>query len=160
MKMKKYLKKKNQLRYYKFSDWLKIYSYFKTCQEKVRKNQKNRTKTKKKMVSQGFKLKNINKTRNCFVEEIEHNELMSNKHRKVCATLNYIASFLFLASAVTGCISSSVFASLLGIPIGIISSRRWLKIWVITAEIKMHKLIFQKNKIMESMIKWCIVSKI
>ena len=76
------------------------------------------------MVSQGFKLKNINKTRNCFVEEIEHNELMSNKHRKVCATLNYIASFLFLGSAVTGCISSSVFASLLGIPIGIISSRR------------------------------------
>ena len=39
----------------------------------------------------------------------------------VCSTLNYIEYFLILASATTS-ISMSVFASLLGIPIGIASS--------------------------------------
>ena len=46
---------------------------------------------------------------------------MSRKHKKVGTTLNYIEYFLILASATT-CISISVFASLLGIPIGITSS--------------------------------------
>ena len=40
----------------------------------------------------------------------------------MCITVNYIAHFLILASVVTGCISISAFASLLGIPIGIRSS--------------------------------------
>ena len=44
--------------------------------------------------SQEFKLKNIGETRNCFLEEIEQNELMSRKHKKVCTTLNYIEHFL------------------------------------------------------------------
>ena len=40
---------------------------------------------------QEFRLKNIEiirKTRNYFLEEIEKNELMGKKHKKVCATLN------------------------------------------------------------------------
>ena len=53
---------------------------------------------------------------------------MSNKHKKACTTLNYIESFLILASAVTGCISISAFASLLGIPTGIMTSAMGLKI--------------------------------
>ena len=53
---------------------------------------------------------------------IKQNELTSKKHRKVYMTLNYIEHFLILASAVTGCISISVFASLFGIPIGTTSS--------------------------------------
>ena len=73
-------------------------------------------------MSQEFRLKNINETRNYFHEEIEQNELMSRKHEKVCTTLNYIEHFLILASAITGCISISAFASLLGIPIEITSS--------------------------------------
>ena len=52
---------------------------------------------------------------------------MSNKHKKACTTLHYIKLFLILASTVTGCISYSVFASLLGIPIGITSSSIGLK---------------------------------
>ena len=64
-------------------------------------------------------MKNIDETRNYFVEEIEQNELMSGKLKKVCTTLNYIEHFLILASTITGCISISAFASLLGIPIGI-----------------------------------------
>ena len=53
---------------------------------------------------------------------------MSRKHKKVCATLNYIEQFLILASAVTGCISISAFASLLIIPIKITSTVIGLKI--------------------------------
>ena len=47
---------------------------------------------------------------------------MSKKHKKVCTTLNYIERFPILASAITGCVSVSNFASLVGIPIGITSS--------------------------------------
>ena len=53
---------------------------------------------------------------------------MSKKHEKVCSTLDYIKRFLALASTITGCISISAFASLLGIPIGITSSAMGLKI--------------------------------
>ena len=41
-------------------------------------------------ISQEFRFKNINETRNYFLEEIEQNELTSKKHKKICATLNYI----------------------------------------------------------------------
>ena len=56
------------------------------------------------------------------MEEIEQNELMNRMHRKVCTTLNYIEHFLILASSITGGVSISAFASLIGIPIGITSS--------------------------------------
>ena len=68
-----------------------------------------------------FRLKNINETRNLFLEEIKYNELMSRKYKKVCATLNYIEHFLILASTITGCISIFAFASLIAVPIGITS---------------------------------------
>ena len=46
-------------------------------------------------ISQKFRLKNVEETRNYFFEEIEQNELMSNKHKNVSTTLNYIEHFLF-----------------------------------------------------------------
>ena len=64
----------------------------------------------------------------------------------VCTFLNYIEHFLILGSTVTGCVSISVFASLVGIPIGITSSAIGLKIFVITAAIKKYKLIIKKKK--------------
>ena len=79
-------------------------------------------------ISQEFRLKNINETRNYFIEEINQNELVNKKHRKVCIVLNYIEHFLILVSTVTGCDSISAFASLVGIPIGIKSSAVGLKI--------------------------------
>ena len=45
-------------------------------------------------ISQEFRLKNIDKTRNYFLEEIKQNELMSRKHKKVCTTLKYVEDFL------------------------------------------------------------------
>ena len=49
-------------------------------------------------ISQEFRLKNIDETRNYLIEEINRNELMSKKHEKVCTSLNHIEHFLILAS--------------------------------------------------------------
>ena len=40
--------------------------------------------------SQEFRLKNIDETRNYLFEEINRNDLMSKKYKKVCRVLNYI----------------------------------------------------------------------
>ena len=97
-------------------------------------------------ISREFRLEYIDETKHYFLEEIEQNELMSKKHKKVCATLNYIEHFLVLASTITGCISISAFASLLCISIEITSSAIRLKICAVTAGIKKFKSIIKKNK--------------
>ena len=76
-------------------------------------------------ISQKFRLKNRDETRNCLVEEIKQ---MSKNHKKVCTALNHIEHFLTLASTITGCISD--FAFFIGIPIEITSSAIGLKILV------------------------------
>ena len=81
-----------------------------------------------KTVRQEFRLKIMDETRNYFLEEIEQNELISRKHKKICTDLIYIEHFLILASTITGCISISSFASLLAIPIGITSPAIGLKL--------------------------------
>ena len=87
-------------------------------------------------ISQEFRLKNIDESRNYFLGEIKQNESMSKKQKKGCAVLNYIENFLILASTITGCISISAFASLNGIPIGITSSAIGLRICAINAGVK------------------------
>ena len=52
---------------------------------------------------------------------------MSRRHKKVCATLNYIEHVLTLAFTITRCTSISTFDSLIGIPIGIMNSAIGLK---------------------------------
>ena len=52
-------------------------------------------------ISQEFRLKNIDGSRNYFVEEIEQNELISQEHKKAFTTLNYIERFLILDSVVS-----------------------------------------------------------
>ena len=53
---------------------------------------------------------------NYFLEEIEQNKLMHEKHKKVCIiTLSYIEHVLILVSKITRCISISVFVSLFGV---------------------------------------------
>ena len=93
-------------------------------------------------ISQEFRLKNLDETKNYFLEEIKQNELMSKKHKKVCTTLDYIEHFLILASTINGCISVSAFSSLIGISIGITSSGIGLK----TAGIKKYESIIKKKK--------------
>ena len=72
--------------------------------------------------------------------------MICRKQKKVCTTLNYIENFLILASTITGCISISAFASLLGIPVGITSSAIGLKICAIAAGIKKYKSLIKKKK--------------
>ena len=97
-------------------------------------------------IIQEFRLRYIDETRSYFIEEINRNELISKKHKKVCATLDYVEHFLIVRSAITGCVSISAFASLVGIPIGITSSAVGLEICMITAAIKKHKSIIKKQK--------------
>ena len=87
-------------------------------------------------VSQDFRMKNIDKTKNYLVEKINQSKLMSKKHKKVYRVFNYIKSLLLLISAVSGCIFNSAFGSLVGTPMGITSSSIGLKICAITAGIK------------------------
>ena len=61
---------------------------------------------------------------------------MSKKRKNFCTVLNYIEQLLILASAVTGCVSISDFASVAGISIAIMSSVIGLKICAITVGIK------------------------
>ena len=126
---------------------MKIYNYFKNTAEEN--------------TSQEFRLKNLNETRNYLIEEINLNQLISKKHNKVCATLNYIKHFPILGSTVrTGSVSISVFASSVGIPIGITSSAIELKICVITAAIKKYKSIIKKKKKKPNKIVLLVKSKL
>ena len=65
---------------------------------------------------------------------------------KLYLTLSYFSS------AVTGCISISAFAFLLGIPIGITSSAIGLRIYVITEWIKKYKSVIKKKKKHEKIV--------
>ena len=57
-----------------------------------------------------------------------------------------MTNFSILASAITGCISVSAFASLLSIPVVVTSSAIGLKVWAIASGIKEYKLIIKKKK--------------
>ena len=80
-----------------------------------------------KNISEELRLKNIDETQKCFLEEIKQDELINRKLKKVSTALNYIEHFLILASTITGCVSISPFPSLIGILIGITSSAIGLK---------------------------------
>ena len=87
-------------------------------------------------IGQEFRLKEIDKARNYFIEETKQNKLISKKHKKIRKILNYTEYLLILPSTVTGCITISDFASLVGIPVGIAISVTAINIRVITQGIK------------------------
>ena len=80
------------------------------------------------------------------IDEINHNKLISKKHKKVCRVLNSIDHSLIVIYTITGCVSTCAFASLVGIPIEITSSSNELRICAITAGIKKYKSIIKKKK--------------
>ena len=69
-----------------------------------------------------FQLSKINETRNYFLDEIKHNDLMSEKYKKTCKYLNYVEDLLILSSTISGSVSISSFGLLVGIPFGISKS--------------------------------------
>ena len=44
----------------------------------------------KKSKSRETRLKNIEETKKYFIDEINDNELISKKYKKICSTLNYV----------------------------------------------------------------------
>ena len=70
---------------------------------------------------------------------------MSENHEKVCRALNYQEHFLIFLTF-SSCGSISLFASVVGVPVGIASSAVEIRIFAITAGIKKYKSFFKKNR--------------
>ena len=51
-----------------------------------------------------FELRKIDETRNYLLDQINHNDLMCEKYKKICKYLNYVEHLLILVSTVTGCV--------------------------------------------------------
>ena len=83
---------------------------------------------------------------------------MSKKHRKVCTAWNYIEHLPIVASAITGYVSIYAFASLVVRSIDITSSAKGLKIYVITAAIKIALLSKIKLKSIDFLIPRTIIN--
>ena len=86
-------------------------------------------------------MKEIDKARDYFIEEIKQNELTSKKHKKFCDILNYIKHSLILAFTLIVWVSISALASLIGIPVGISNSVVTIK----TSATK-YKTIIKENE--------------
>ena len=95
-------------------------------------------------VSPELRLRKIDELIN--LDEVKHNDLMSEKHKKTCKYLNYVEHLIILVSTVTDCVSISAFASLVWVPVGITSSAIGIKICATTGEIKKYKSVIKKKK--------------
>ena len=91
-------------------------------------------------IAQDFRLKNIDEARNYLMEEINQKELLMKNRKNNLTTLNCMKRFLILDFKIL------VFASLVGNPIGIMSSAIGLKICLITTTINKYKSITKKKK--------------
>ena len=63
---------------------------------------------------------------------------MNQKYKKTFKYLNYVEHLSLLVSTITRCVSISVVASLVCVPVGITSSAIGIKICAITAGIKKY----------------------
>ena len=93
-----------------------------------------------------FRFKKIDEKINYRLDEINYNDLMSEKYKKACKYLNYVKQLVVLVSTVAGCVSVSVFPSLIPLPVFITSSAVAVKICAINAGIKNYKSIIKKKK--------------
>ena len=71
---------------------------------------------------------------------------MREKQKKTCKCLNYVEHLLILASTITSYVSFSAFASLVCVPVRIVSSAVGIKLCPVTSGIKKHKSITRKKK--------------
>ena len=92
-------------------------------------------------ISQEFRFKKIDETRIYFIEGIKQSYLMIKKYQTFWMVLNYNKHLLILGSMFNSCTSIYNFASLVDIPIGIVSSAVGLNICAITARIKKYNSI-------------------
>ena len=71
---------------------------------------------------------------------------MCENLKNVCRVLNYFDYFLVFVSAISGCVSISVFVLLINVPVGNASSVVGLKIFALTAGIKKMGVNHQEKK--------------
>ena len=69
------------------------------------------------MTNVGNRLNRIDETRNYFLHQTKLNDLLSEKHKKVFENLNYFKHALLEICPVIGCLSISLFSSIVGIPL-------------------------------------------
>ena len=112
VRMKKYLKKKKNLKHKNSCFDLKYIISLKTGR-KLRQ-------------SLPLDWKN-DEARYYFLEETNYNELISKKYKTLCKTLSYVEQFLILASTFIDCISISALTSLVGVLLGICTTTERMK---------------------------------
>ena len=88
------------------------------------------------MSSLEFRLKKVDETLNCLLDESKLNDLMGEKYKKTCKYLNYAEHFLTSVSTVTCCVSVFGFASLDFVPVRIMTFVVAVKLCAITTENK------------------------
>ena len=76
------------------------------------------------------KLRKTDETRSYILDELKHNDLMSEKYKKTYKYQNYVEHLFIIASAITGCVSISAFASIVCVPVEITSSTIGIKICI------------------------------
>ena len=81
--------------------------------------------------SLAFRLIKIDETRNYLLDEIKHNDLISEKYKQTCKYSNDVEHLLILASAIDACISMSAFDSLVFVSVVVTGSAVGIKICAI-----------------------------
>ena len=71
---------------------------------------------------QQFRLDKINQIKDYFVAEIKERELMSKRLSKYIASFEYFDKSLIVLSVTNGRISIASFATVIGVPVGIVSA--------------------------------------
>ena len=83
-----------------------------------------------------FRLYEIKKIENYFINEINERKSCSKKLSKYVTAFDYIDKILIILSATTGPVSIISFASIIGVPVGIASASFTLVFSLITRIIK------------------------
>ena len=105
-----------------------------------------------------FRLDEISKIENCFVEEINKKKSCSQKLSKYVTTFDYIDRILIVLGATTREVSLISFTSIIGAPVGIASASFTLIFSLTTGIVKELLNITRKKR--ESMIKFLCWLKI
>ena len=85
---------------------------------------------------QQFRLNKINEIRDYFIAEIKERELMSKRLSKYIASFDYFDKSLIVLSVTTGSVSIASFATVIGVPVGIVSTSFSLAFSISTGLIK------------------------
>ena len=98
-----------------------------------------------------FRLKKINKIKDCFFAKIKERESMSTRLSKYVASFNYFDNALIVLSVTTGSISNASFGTVIGAPVGTVNTRFSLAFSIFTEIVnncqKQQEIKKNQNKI-------------